>query len=379
MMKKATAILLTLAVFLVSLPACADFGGAGNMTSPAVLSLVPQSRQTNRFWSKPSRFTWSYAPVYFKPDERRTSEATGPEATDPEVNTAAAHLKLPGVSAYSVTWASGWKPDKLTVTSWKTEVFDHPEQADEYALGTADLPVDGQIDLEPDRVYQFHAVWELDYADDEIGEADYYVVTEQMTEAETAAAQARVNAPFSEKDLMLLTLKIEHVDCVVGTTTPQDLADAGLRVDQEYDGVISVTVSEDPYSYIYVQTVDGTMNSPIYDINAYWGYEILIEYCGVILSEPTIGMEDDSDENWDEDDWDEDEDIDEPEDENELWGIWLTVAEMTDYPFFTEESVEGIYSTVVTLSNGQELYISEHDSPISLTLPSAKDLPADAD
>ena len=86
MMKKVTAILLGLVLFFVSLPACADFGGAGNMISPAVLVLIPQSRQTNRFWAAPSRYTWSYAPLYFKPEERRTSEASGPEATDPEVN-----------------------------------------------------------------------------------------------------------------------------------------------------------------------------------------------------------------------------------------------------------------------------------------------------
>lgn len=373
MMKKATAILLGLVLLFVSLPACADFGGGGNMISPAVLTLVPQSRLTNRFWAVPSRYTWSYAPLYFKPEERRNSEAAGPAATDPEVNTAAAHLKLPGTSSYALSWTSGWSPDKLAVSSWKTEVYSHPEQADEYTLGTADLPADGQIELEPDRVYQFHAVWELDYADDEVGEADYYVVTEQMTEAEAAAAEARVNAPFSEKDLMLLTLKIEGVDCVLGTTTPRDLSRAGLRVDLEYDDTVSITVSEDPYGYIYARTVDGTIDSPIYDINAYWGYEILIEYCGVILSEPSLGTEDDSDEDWDEDDWDDD---NEPDDED---GLWAVIAGLTDHPVFVEESVEGIASTVITLSNGQELDVSEHSSPVSLTLLGVKDIPANAD
>ncbi len=375
MMKKAVAVLLGLVILFASLPACADFGSAGNMVSPAVLALIPQSRLTNRFWAVPGRYTWSYAPLYFRPEERRNSEVSGPAATDPEVNASAAHLKLPGVSAYSLTWESGWKPDKLTVSSWKTSVYTHPEQANGYALGTADLPVDGQIDLEPDRVYQFHAVWELDTADDEVGEADYYVVTEQMTEAEVSAAQARVSAPFSDTDLMLLTLKIENADCVIGATTPQDLADAGLYVDLEHDGTWAITVTDDQYGYIYADTVDGTMDSPIYSINAYWGYEILIEYCSVILSEPTIGTEDDPDEDWD-DDWDED---DEPDDGNGLWGIWAVLAEMTDNPFYVEESVEGIASTVVTLSNGQELYISEHSSPVSLTLLGVKDIPAGAD
>lgn len=376
MMKRTGAILLGLVILFVSLPACADYGSAGNMISPAVLNLAPQSRETNRFWAEPSRYTWSYAPVFFRPEERRESEVTGPAATDPEVNTAARHLKLPGVSAYSLSWDSGNNPDKVTVSSWKTEVYAHPEQADEYALGTEDLEVKGRIELEPDRVYQFHAVWELNYADDETGEADYYVVTEQMTEEEAAAAEARVSAPFSEKDLTLLTLTIEHVDCVVGTTTPQDLADAGLFVDLEYDGTVCITTTDDPYGYIYAATVDGSMDSPIYFINAFWGYEVLIEYCGVILSEPTIEDEDDADDDWDEDD-DDDED-DGLEDGDGLWGFWPAVAEMTDNPFYVEESEEGIASTIVTLSNGQELDISEHSSPVSLTLLGVKDSTAGA-
>ena len=367
MLKKAAAILMGLILLFVSLPACADFGRAGNMVSPAVLDLVPQSPRTNRFWTQPSRYTWSYAPLYFRPEERRDSEVSGPAATDPEVNANAPHLRLPGVSAYALSWDSGWKPDKLAVSSWKTEVYAHPEQADEYALGTADLPVNGPFELEPDRVYQFHAVWELDAADDEVGEADYYVVTEHMTEAEVSAAEARAGAPFSEKDLMLLTLKIRGVDCVLGTTTPQDLADAGLYIDLENDGTVAITDTEDPYGYIYANTVDGTMDSPIYHLNAYWGYEMLIEYCGVVLSEPTIGTEEDTDDGWDDDDDDGDDD-DDPADENEFWGIWAAVAEMTDNPFYVAESVDGIYSTVITLSNGQELLVDEHDSPVSLTL-----------
>ena len=258
MMKTATAFLLGLVLLFVSLSACADFGSSGNMISPAVLALVPQSRLTNRFWAVPSRYTWSYAPVSFEPEERRNSEVAGPAATDPEVNTYTAHMKLPEASVYILSWESGNKPDKMTVSSWKPEVYSHPEQADKYALGTADLQVDELLELEPDRVYQFRAVWELDYEADESGEADYYVITEHMTEAEVFAAEARVNAPFSENDLMLITLKINGVDCVLGTTTPLDLADEGLYIDQEYDGSVTITVTEDPYGYIYAKIMDGT-------------------------------------------------------------------------------------------------------------------------
>ena len=292
MRKKTTAILLGLVLLFVSLPACADFGSVGSMIFPAILASVPQSRLTN---------------------------VSGPAATDPEVSTYAAHLKLPGASFCKLSRESGKKPDKITVSYRKPEDYSHPEQA------------------------------------------DCYVITEQMTEAEVSAAEARVSAPFSEKDLMLLTLKIKGVDCVLGTSTPQDLADAGLYVTREYDGTVTITATDDPYGCIYAKTVGGTMDSPIYDINAYWGNEIPIEYCGVILSEPTVGTEDDSDN-------DRNDDNSEPSDENNLRGIWQVLAELTDNPFDVEESEEGIASTVITLSNGQELYISEHSSPVSLTL-----------
>lgn len=366
MMKKATAVLLGLILFFVSLPACADYGSAGIMISPAVLALVPQSRLTNRFWALPSCYTWSYSASFTRPQERKITEVSGSAATDPKVNTSLAHLKLPGASVYRLSWESGDRPEKVTVCSWKAEVFSHPKQADEYFSGPMNLQADGTLELEPDRVYQFHAVWELSYETDESGEADYYVITEQMTEAEASAAEVRVSAPFSEKDLMLLTLKIEGVDCVVGATTPKDLVNAGLSVFQEFDGTVTITTTDDPYGYIYTQTVDGTMDSPIYSINAYWGYEILIEYCGMILSEPTIGTEDDADDDWDEDDWDEDDD--DLADANGYWGIWQVLAGLTDIPFYVEETEEGISSTVITLSNGRELYVSEHSSPVSLTL-----------
>ena len=41
---------------------------------------------------------------------------------------------------------------------------------------------------------------------------------------------------------------------------------------------------------------------------------------------------------------------------------------MTEAEISAAESVDGIYSTVITLSNGQELLVDEHDSPVSLTL-----------
>ena len=102
---------------------------------------------------------------------------------------------------------------------------------------------------------------------------------------------------------------------------------AGLSVFQEFGGTVTITTTDDPYGYIYTQTVDGTMDSPIYSINAYWGYEILIEYCGMILSEPTIGTEDDADDDWDEDD-------DDLADANGYWGIWQVLAGLTDIPFY---------------------------------------------
>ena len=377
MKQKVFAILLALVLVLtMAVPASADFGGAGNMISPAVLELIPRDGVANRSWASPARFTWSYAPLFFKPDERETSSAEGPAPTDPETDTASEHLKLQGPTACRLYWNSGWSPDRVAVTSWNTEVFSHPESPEAYVLGTEDLQGEEmEITLEPGRVYQFHAVWELDYADDETGEADYYVVTEQMTEEEIAAAEARRSAPFSEADLQLLTLKINGVDCVVGTTTPQELKNRGLSVWQEMDGEFAVTAGEDPYGFIYVGTADGTMDSPIISINAFWGYGIPLEYCGVVWHDGEDDPYDDWDEDPDPDEDDTDEDDtddtepDESYDEDDFDDMFTAVAALTDYPFYVEESVEGIYSTVVTLSNGRELSVSHHDSPPSLYLP----------
>ena len=68
----------------VTVQGTADFVSAGNMMSPAVLGLIPQNTLTDRFWAESSRYTWSYASLFFKPEERKTSGKQGPDATDPE-------------------------------------------------------------------------------------------------------------------------------------------------------------------------------------------------------------------------------------------------------------------------------------------------------
>lgn len=354
-------IMILIILLSVTVQGTADFGSAGYMISPAVLELIPQNTLTDRFWAESSRYTWSYAPLFFRPEDRETAGKQGPDAADPEVNRSAEHLKLPYTSPFEVHWDSGWEPNKVFVSIWKAEVFEHPDQADEYLIGTTELQ-EGKIRLEPDCVYQFHAVWEQDYADDEIGEADYYVVTEQMTEVEISAAEARGSSPFSESDLRFLTLTIEGVDLVLGTTTPQDLCDAGFYCDIEPDGIVNIITQEDPYGYIYAYTADDLMDSPILSVNAFWAYEVRIEYCGVVWNDekenPDVGWEDD----WDEDD------IDVPDAGSGLWGIWSALESMTGKPFYVEESVEGISSSVITLSNGREVSVSEHDSPVSLCL-----------
>lgn len=362
MTKKAFAALMVLMLLLLAaVPGTADFGSAGNMDSPAVLELIPQNTSADRFWSVPSRYAWSYAPLFFKPDEREISEKQGPDATDPVVNTSGGHLKLPCISPYEVHWDSGWDPDKVYVSVWKSEVFDHPDNAEAFLISTSELPNE-KIDLMPDCVYRFRAVWELDSPDDEIGEADYYVVTEQMTDAERNAAEARSSKPFSEADLRFLTLTIEGVDCVLGTTTPQDLINAGFYCYIEPDGCVSIITQEDPYGYIYAYTADDRMDSPILSLNAFWAYDVRIEYCGVVWHDEEENPEDEP-----EDDWADDVEG-EPVDDDEPWGIWAAMAPMTDKPFYVEESVEGISSTVITLSNGREVSVSEHSSPVSLSL-----------
>ena len=329
MTKKAFAALMVLMLLLLAaIPGTADFGSAGNMDSPAVLELIPQNTSADRFWSVPGRYTWSYAPLFFKPDERETSEKQGPDATDPVVNTSGGHLKLPCISPYEVHWDSGWDPDKVYVSVWKSEVFDHPDNAEAFLISTSELPNE-KIDLMP---------------------------------AERTAAEARSSKPFSEADLRFLTLTIEGVDCVLGTTTPQDLINAGFYCYIEPDGCVSIITQEDPYGYIYAYTADDRMDSPILSLNAFWAYDVRIEYCGVVWHDEEENPEDEP-----EDDWADDVEG-EPVDDDEPWGIWAAMAPMTDKPFYVEESVEGISSTVITLSNGREVSVSEHSSPVSLSL-----------
>ena len=117
MKQKVFAILLALVLVLtMAVPASADFGGAGNMISPAVLELIPRDGVANRSWASPARFTWSYAPLFFKPDERETSSAEGPAPTDPETDTASEHLKLQGPTACRLYWNSGWSPESAGAT-----------------------------------------------------------------------------------------------------------------------------------------------------------------------------------------------------------------------------------------------------------------------
>ena len=78
----------------------ADYGHAGVMVSPGFLDLAPQSSLVRRCAVYSGNFTFSCAPLFFKPDEREVQEAHGPELTDPETESASEHLKLPGASLF---------------------------------------------------------------------------------------------------------------------------------------------------------------------------------------------------------------------------------------------------------------------------------------
>ena len=209
-----------------------------------------------------------------------------------------------------------------------------------------------------------HAEWGSGLQDRRYGQADYTVINETMTEEEISAAEEREAASFSEEDLLLLTLKICGADCVLGSTSPQELADRGLYCMEEEDGTFAIT-DEDGWGFVYAATRDGTMDSPIVSVNAYWSEDLQIEYCGFVFPEP----EDDSGD--DDDDWAEDDD-DWPEDgEDEPYGDgdWFGFACGRSHgPVCVDETVDGIYETVVTLSNGRELGISTHDSGPGLKL-----------
>ena len=368
MKKRMMAVLLSLMILaLLPVSVHADFGPSGRMVSPAVLVLVPESRMNSRFWVASGNYTWSYAPLYFKPEERVDSEACGAAPTDPETDASSEHLKLPEASVFSLEWDNGWRADSVSVSAWDSAVFEHPDRADDFLLETAELS-DGRVTLEPGRVYMFRAIWEKDAPDEECGTADYYVVTEQMSEQESAAALARIEAPFSEEDLRFLTLRIGNAECVLGTTTPQDLMDLGLLCDVE-DDVIVIRLENCDSGEIYVYTENMSPDEPIRSLNAFWAYDMPLSYCGFdgIIEDADT----DPDNTWlpEEYRWTAEE-LREAEDDDDfqnccLWGGMISWMESS---FHMDESTEGIYSVVVTLSNGCELLISSHDSPVSLAL-----------
>ena len=343
----ALALLLTLAVGLAQ----ADWGRAGNMISPAGLGLVSENAMVDRFCTGCSRYTWSYAPLYFKPEEREKSSLEGPAPTDAEVLTGARHVKLPGATGFIIEWLSGWSADSVTVSSWSVDVFGHPDRADEYYMGQTE-PAYDRIVLEPGRVYQIHASWGTDPLDEEYGEADYYIVTERMTEEETAAAAARVGAPYTEEDMSYLTMRINGVDCILGQTTPDQLKRSGLNIGVENDGTY-YAVGDGGFGFVYMQTENGGSDDPVVSLDAFWAYDDLsIVYRG--YGETTEQTDD-----WDpdDDDWDTDDD-DDDDDDDISWpeGYYMDVG------------VEGICTEVVTLSNGREVKISDHGSWPSVTL-----------
>ena len=321
----------------------------------------------SRFWVASGNYTWSDAPLYFKPEERVESEACGAAPTDPETNASSEHLKLPEASVFTLEWDNGWQADSVSVRAWNSAVFEHPDRADDYLLEEADLP-DSRITLEPGRVYLFRAVWEKDAPDEEYGTADYYVVTEQMSEQESAAARARVNAPFSEEDLRFLTLRIGNAECILGASTPRDLMDQGLLCDIE-DDVIVIRLEGYENGEIYVYAENLSPDESIRSLNAFWAYEMPLDYCGFngIIEDPDT----DPDNTWlpEEYRWTAEELREAEEDDDfENCGLWDGMISWMSSRFHMEKSTEGIYSVVVTLSNGCELSISSHDSPVSLAL-----------
>ena len=365
------ALALLLALLLLSIPICgsADFGSGGNMISPATLVLIPASGVHSRFWVYCDNFSWSYAPLFFKPDERVETESGGAAPTDPEVLASADRLKLTGSSAFTLSWEDGWRPDTVSVRIWSADVFDHPDQADDFSLGEKDLPY-GRIVLEPDCLYQFTAVWERNHGE-ERGQAEYYVITEQMSDQETAEARARVSAPFSKEDLQLLTLKIGDAECILGITTPQDLIDQGLDYYVDFDGSYTVRTDPDQEGEVYVYS-DGNNapDQPITSVNAFWAYEMPLEYCGFdgIISDANTDPDNLFLPEYDRLTEEELRELVEEGNEDDNTGWWGGMIYWMYSRFNVEESVEGIYSTVVTLSNGRELSISSHDSPVSLAL-----------
>ena len=185
-------------LMLVSGMGHADFGHAGVMVSPCILTLIPESRLVQRATMRSGNYTFSCAPLFFKPDEREQHEAHGPGLTDPETESVSVHLKLPGASYYEMEWWSGWDPDEITIRSWDRSIYENPDRKDDYFLGS-DVAEYNRIILEPDRVYQITAEWIQSRPDDEFGLAEYYLITEQMTETEIESEKTREAAPFGSR------------------------------------------------------------------------------------------------------------------------------------------------------------------------------------
>ena len=368
-MKKTIMLLVVLVLLLsVAAPGLCDFGRAGNMVSPAVLSLIPQNSVTGQAWVASGTYSWSYAPLFFKPDEREGAEASGPAPTDPAARDSAVHLKLPGASNYMLYWEDGWAPDTVSVSVWDVAVYEHPEETEAYFLGTKD-PAWDRIVLEPDRIYVFTAEWIRDYPDEEEGRAEYILVTDRMTEEETARARGKGYEPPTEEDLRLLTIKVDGVDIVLGQTTGLDLEKQKIFRDYDYDGSLELSSDMDGAGYVYAMTENEEPDQPIVTVDAFWAYDLPIEYCGFdgMIGDPDT----DPDNLWLEEEyrWTA-EDLKEMEEEDD-WenaGMWGGMINWMASLGHLEESVEGIYSTTVTLSNGQRLSISSHDSPVSITL-----------
>lgn len=364
MMAAALALLMAMAM---AAPGSADFGSAGNMVSPGVLVLIPENPENSRTWIDCSGYFWSYAPLFFKPDDRVTTGAEGAGLADLDTEDSTAWMKLAGPAVFTMAWDDGWAPDVLSITSWDSALFGNPGDAESLFKGAAE-PEDGKITLEPGRIYRFMAEWVRDYPDEEYGEAEYILVTEQMTEEEAAAAKARVGAPFSEEDLPYLTLKIGDAVCVLGTTTPRDLRAQGLICEPDMD-CFTIRMEDVENGDIYAYTKNLSEDEPIIALNAFWAYDMPLEYCGF---DGSIGdPETDPDNTWLEEEyrWTA-EDLREAqaEDDFENRGMWSGMVRWLRGSFHTEESVEGIYTAVITLSNGRELSISSHDSPVGLSL-----------
>ncbi len=363
MKRRAAGICLSLVLLVLAVCAAqADFDYAGVMVSPAFLELVPQSSLIRRCTVYSGNYTFSCAPLYYKPEEREEQIACGPGLTDPATESASPRLKLPGVSIFEMKWMNGWNPERITVSAWDLALFDNPERKDELFLESFTVEND-RVVLKPDRVYQITGEWIQDSPDDESGQAEYYLITAQMTGDEIAEAREREAGAFTEEDLHYMTLKLNGVDYTLGRSTPQDLIDNGWHLSDDMDVLTFRDV--EGWSDVYVTTENNDLREPILYISAMWAYETAVEYCGFSWNTET---EDDSyDDNRENeasyDDDREDEDVPDGEEEPSYDMVsWMK----ENFPMDT--SVEGIYTIVIPLSNGREVEVGNHDSPPSLRL-----------